>query len=643
MANLVGSDIGLNYKGILNLGATVNQNVSGSLQYLTDGDGNNLLIQVSTGAVRFGGATGLNWDDTNNRLGIGTATPLGVLHLKTTGGTTRLLLDGDAAQSKLITYRTNGLQRFGLYTNATAESGANEGSDFALRAYNDAGSLLTTPLFIKRSTGHVGINLTAPTASLQVRGDGTNLTGRFEASDGTAILTVPAVATNVSILQFRGFYIGFANSASQLIGIESGSFVFYNSANRFVVSNTGVVSLYNSLSTASTLQTLTLGTGVALSTINIPRFSFAPTGNVTTTSGTSQGLSYTDTFAAAAGSANYRPLNIAYTINNPGVQTGRTTGIFLNATVTALNSMTHNLMDLQIGGVSKVSVDSTGMVTATGGFMEGSGFTSKLYQNNLQLYSGNTITGFVGGGGFSMNSKLYVGATGVTPVARLTVRGDGTNAVLKVESSAAQEFFSVSNTGVVNFATTGGSILLTPGSSPVLSLSTFFASVGGLQIQMNTSSLSGAGTINKLVLTQSYSLSGASASNLNELIISPTFSATANPGIFNGLLLSFTIDQTSGANGITRGLYVAPTLTAAADFRAIEVKAGSTSSHNLILLTNAAGTKVFEVNAAQEIGFYGSTPVVKPNVAGARVNPEDALANLLIALANLGLITNSTT
>ena len=37
-----------------------------------------------------------------------------------------------------------------------------------------------------------------------------------------------------------------------------------------------------------------------------------------------------------------------------------------------------------------------------------------------------------------------------------------------------------------------------------------------------------------------------------------------------------TINQTGGANGITRGLYIAPTLTAAADFRAIEVANGIT-------------------------------------------------------------------
>jgi len=80
------------------------------------------------------------------------------------------------------------------------------------------------------------------------------------------------------------------------------------------------------------------------------------------TSGTVGGFITTQTFAAGTGSALFRPINIAYTINNSGAQSGTATGIFLNATETALNGMTHNLMDLQVGGVSKFRVSNTGAV-----------------------------------------------------------------------------------------------------------------------------------------------------------------------------------------------------------------------------------------------------------------------------------------
>jgi hypothetical protein len=55
-----------------------------------------------------------------------------------------------------------------------------------------------------------------------------------------------------------------------------------------------------------------------------------------------------------------------------------------------------------------------------------------------------------------------------------------------------------------------------------------------------------------------------------------SFAPTSGTAIFTGFQVTPTINQTGGANGITRGLYINPTLTAAADFRAIEVTAGTT-------------------------------------------------------------------
>jgi hypothetical protein len=89
----------------------------------------------------------------------------------------------------------------------------------------------------------------------------------------------------------------------------------------------------------------------------------------------------------ASGSALYQPLRIAYTINNVGTPvTGTATGIFLNATETALNGMGHNLLDLQVGGVSKFRVANSGV----------SSFTSNTSSGILNLT--NTLCSFVFGG-----------------------------------------------------------------------------------------------------------------------------------------------------------------------------------------------------------------------------------------------------
>ncbi|MCF8255669.1 MAG: hypothetical protein K9J84_13915, partial [Bacteroidia bacterium] len=90
-------------------------------------------------------------------------------------------------------------------------------------------------------------------------------------------------------------------------------------------------------------------------------------GSITTaTTGTLYHTNHTGTIALnSAGNANVRYNSIEYTVTNGGAQTGNLTGFFLNATETALNGMSHNLMDLQVGGVSKFKVLNNGLMTAS--------------------------------------------------------------------------------------------------------------------------------------------------------------------------------------------------------------------------------------------------------------------------------------
>jgi hypothetical protein len=130
-------------------------------------------------------------------VGIGTTAPVGLLDLFKSAAATRLAIRGDAGQNRLISYRTGALQRFGLYVNNTAESGANAGSNFAIRAYSDAGTLLSTPLFIERSTGNVGINTTTPDSAFDINGLVT-ISGGEALTLGLKALQLPTgIATNV--------------------------------------------------------------------------------------------------------------------------------------------------------------------------------------------------------------------------------------------------------------------------------------------------------------------------------------------------------------------------------------------------------------------------------------------------------------
>jgi hypothetical protein len=73
----------------------------------------------------------------------------------------------DAGQNAGVLLRTGAASRWQMYKNATAESGSNAGSDYAIGRYNDAGVFLDNSLLITRSTNAVTLAgaLTGTTAT----------------------------------------------------------------------------------------------------------------------------------------------------------------------------------------------------------------------------------------------------------------------------------------------------------------------------------------------------------------------------------------------------------------------------------------------------------------------------------------------
>jgi hypothetical protein len=56
----------------------------------------------------------------------------------------------------------------------------------------------------------------------------------------------------------------------------------------------------------------------------------------------------------------------------------------------------------------------------------------------------------------------------------------------------------------------------------------------------------------------------------NNVFISKNFAPTSGTGVHNQLIIQGTINQTGGASGVSRGIYIAPTITAASNWRTIE-------------------------------------------------------------------------
>lgn len=127
----------------------------------------------------------------------------------------------------------------------------------------------------------------------------------------------------------------------------------------------------------------------------------------------------------------------------------------------------------------------------------------------------------------------------------------------------------------------------------------------------------------------------------SDYVIDPIAAAGINTTITaSGIIENVThsIQTTAGgAVNITAG--VAQTLVISAGNSAVECD-GSTNS--LFVGTGPGGTNITYGRSTSTMGFFGASTVAQPNVTGSR-GGNVALANLLTALNNLGLITNSTT
>lgn len=138
-------------------------------------------------------------------IGIGIANPLTKLHID--GGASALIanLDANVSVAKSVSFRSDNSSRFNIEVSGT-ESGSNAGMDFYLRAYTDAGSLLSTPLTITRSTGAAAFISTISATSATLTSTQTNL--------------VLNTTTNTS----------FSKLSFQDNGVEKGTLTYINSA-----------------------------------------------------------------------------------------------------------------------------------------------------------------------------------------------------------------------------------------------------------------------------------------------------------------------------------------------------------------------------------------------------------------------------
>ena len=152
MANLLGQNIGTNYKGILNLN-TLNGNLSGTLQAVTDGDGNASPLQLSTTQVAVVATTPILTIQSTSVTGLNT------LQMLTNLGAVRASYSADMNSGEVRLFVGSGGFFQTFYAN------------------NVEAMRLTT-------SQNLVIGATTASARLHVRGDGTNPIITGDLADG---------------------------------------------------------------------------------------------------------------------------------------------------------------------------------------------------------------------------------------------------------------------------------------------------------------------------------------------------------------------------------------------------------------------------------------------------------------------------
>jgi hypothetical protein len=157
------------------------------------------------------------------------------------------------------------------------------------------------------------------------------------------------------------------------------------------------------------------------------------------------------------------------------------------------------------------------------------------------------------------DGNVGIGTTGTT--ARLVVRGSGTTsaaAALLVQNSGGSQLLLVDNSGRLQFGSESVRLMSTGNGS----------SVGITGRGLLLDSLIGSATnIGEFTITGSISPSSGDTYTFRGR---STFIPTSGAATYSGLWVTTTINQTGGASGTTRGLFVDPVLTSAFDWRSIE-------------------------------------------------------------------------
>ena len=549
-----------------------------------------ITTALTLGSVPFIGASGaliqdnsnLFFDDTNNRLGIATASPTTPLDVFGSGIIGRL--NATSTNNAYLGFASAGTNKWSI---------GNVQSDHRFRIYNEA---TTSELVSVLSTGEFGIGIANPTTKLHI--------------DGAASALIANLDANVSVAKSVSFRSDNSSRINlEVSGTESGSNV---GADFFLRTFTDAVSLL------ATPLTITRSTGL----VTIPNLSFTtltgivPIANGGTGSATQNFVDLTSV-QTAAGAKTFSAIT---TISNATASTSTSTG---GLVVTG---------GLGIGGaLFGTSATFSGNVTAAG--LIGTG----LYSNSWYAGSGSTLSLRTAASAviadFSPTSSNILGKVGINgstaPAAALTVYDQTSGSEqLRLGNSTGSGYWGIGRENNVTgdlYFNSGGTLRVTFASGGNVGIGTSTPTakldVNG-EIRMTGSTLFRGMSSNTLQLC-----GGTSSSNIKIDGALETISMDTN----GGTRLTITSDGNVGV-GIT-GVYSDVKFMsrgASATSANYSFRSENSSGGNILYLRNDGlfgsgtlalspfnfdpGGRIMYVNSVGQIGSLSSTRESKINI-----------------------------
>jgi hypothetical protein len=495
----------------------------------------------------------------------------------------RLRLDANNNVARIFSFATANVARWAFRVDGN-ETGANAGADFAIRRYNDAGTIIDAPISINRATGALTFANLAGSGTQMVVTDNNGLISKQSIPSGAQIGNVVTGGTEGSVL-----FIG----AGGVLQQDNANFFWDNTNKRLGIGTTIPANII------SIVKNQNAETGIRITNTTVGTNSYA---SLTFVSDTNSGQ-----FNLFKGSTNYSTYKIL---------TAKDAGFYnsIGGDYAFLNDWSQGKLKFAMGNASVSQMTLTaagrlllGLTTESTYILDVNG-TSRFQNNLLVIRNGNFETNIqILNTNNSANSIASFGAETSNSIGfRLGVFSPSTttNKIINARDTYLLNY-TLGDIAVFN-GTTNGIIKLASGNSNTIQLS--LLTTGQLTLNNYTTTTSFTGTLVGLL---GFDSSG------NVLTIAPEVASQSGQ---TGKFLTTDGTNTSWATISGGNIYNTDgtltgnrVVTLGLNNLTFDGSAGGDiiySDATNIQLGSVTGTK-FGTTSAEKLAFYGLSPIAQ--------------------------------